>query len=112
MRSVLCRRVLRADPLLSVQEKLEAARAMQRAIIVASNSTAGIAAVAANFEKLQVRLGTQTYGSTPRPNARTGNGRSSCARYTSSQCSNPPGGGALLPSVKPNLPHNQGAIML
>lgn len=36
------------------QEKLEAARAMQRAIIVASNSTAGIAAVAANFEKLQV----------------------------------------------------------
>lgn len=34
---------------------------MQRAIIVASNSTAGIAAVAANFEKLQVRLGTQTY---------------------------------------------------
>lgn len=37
-----------------LQEKLEAAQAMQRAIVVANNSTAGIADVAANFETLQV----------------------------------------------------------
>lgn len=38
------------------QEKLEAAQAMQRAIVVANNSTAGIADVAANFETLQVTM--------------------------------------------------------
>ncbi len=41
------------------QEKLEAARAMQRAIIVASNSTAAVSAVAANFAELQARRGRQ-----------------------------------------------------
>lgn len=37
-----------------LQEKLDAAKAMQRAIVVAQNSTAGVAEVAAHFETLQV----------------------------------------------------------
>jgi hypothetical protein len=37
-----------------LQEKLDAARAMQRAIVVAQNSTAGVAVVANHFESLQV----------------------------------------------------------
>jgi hypothetical protein len=37
-----------------VQEKLDAAKAMQRAIAVAHNSTAAVAVVASHFESLQV----------------------------------------------------------
>lgn len=48
--------VERAKGRADAEEKLEAAKAMQRAIAVASKSTAGIARIAKDFESLQVHM--------------------------------------------------------